>query len=246
MKTSITRTFSHGLLVDEINLNALVDFVSPKYQSFQIVAICSDGSRLESNNIADIIAFENPNYRAIISLTLEARTSVAERFSLRITSEVFYRVAEMNVESESDERALYVSSEVIRRLNEMKPWYAFLVRYLWSMIFGLLSFGYGTWQAIQDTLLNGKLFNLTPSSISQISILSVVYLLTILCLVIYVLLLLIDRLQNILFPKVFFLLGKQKQTMASIEWWRQLVFGGIVLAIVTGVLGNFIYSMIAK
>lgn len=55
-------------------------------------------------------------------------------------------------------------------------------------------------------------------------------------------LIVVEPTRKYLFPKVFFLLGRQKRKMQVIQQHRKWLFEGIIFAIIIGVISNIIYS----
>ena len=79
MKTDIYKNIRHSLLIEENELKALYSFISSKYTQVKVIAICVDGSRLETNEINDITSFENPNFRRIKIISIQARNNYEDR-----------------------------------------------------------------------------------------------------------------------------------------------------------------------
>jgi hypothetical protein len=242
MKTTLSKDIRHSLLVEEGDLQSLYDFVSLKYNEVEAAAKCIDGSKLETKEIREITSFENPSYRKIKSISIHARNDSDERMSLDIWTDRAFISAEFQIESQNDEQALYVSREILNRLAEVKPWYDLLTRVSISYVLYGLWFIWGMWNTVT------QLMGLRPPSsvLAKYSTIEVLNFMLLIVIAAFVITYPFNRLQKYLFPKIFFLLGKQKRTMETIVKWRGFVFGGVVFAIVIGVIANAISSWILK
>lgn len=242
MKTTLSKDIHHSLLIEESDLHFIYGFISSRYERVEASAKCIDGSKLETKEINEITSFENPNYRKIRFLSFRARNDLDERMSLDIWTDRTLVNAELQIESQVDEQALYISREILNRLAETKPWYDILTRATLSLVVPALLFAWGMWATV------GQLVGLRPpspvmakySTIEQLNF--IILFAVILSAITYVL----DQLQKHLFPRVFFLIGKQKRTMETIRKWRGFVFGGVIFAIVIGVIANIISHWLLK
>lgn len=84
MKTRIHRSVRHALLVDERQLETLSEFLRSKCQKIEFTVGCSDGSQIITSDIKEILAFENPTFRRIEWLDVEATSSFADGASVHI------------------------------------------------------------------------------------------------------------------------------------------------------------------
>lgn len=75
MKTTKSEDIRHSLLVEEDDLRFFFDLAKQEYEKLEVSANCIDGSVLESELVDDIIFFENPNYRRIVSISIAASVS---------------------------------------------------------------------------------------------------------------------------------------------------------------------------
>lgn len=238
MKTTISKKIRHSLLIEEAEFGSLYKFMSSRYERVQIVAYCLDGSELETDKVAEIFEFENLNYRRIQTVVVSARNDWEERLSLAIRSNGsgFLGTAELDLSSQDDEAALYVSREVLKRLAEMKPTYDLLART--SVVY----VAFGLWGLFGLAVTAMRMLKLAPPSpglaeISAIESFNAAVLATLLLLAITYPL---DLGRKYLFPKVFFLFGKQKKTMETIRRWRSFVFGAIILSVGIGLFVEFV------
>ena len=239
MKTTISKDIKHSLLIEEDELKTLHKFISERYDEIKATAKCADGSMLESKNIEEIISFENPNYRNIEAISITSYTQPNEKFSLDI-SERLGSTAELQIESLSDETALYIINEIQHRLAEMKPWYDLIARLKWALIILI------PWLAWSLVFTFQQFIGIRPPSNSNFSTFETFNFAVLFAVVFFIIVLPLEWLQKKLFPKVFYLIGKQVKTMDSIEKWRNFIFGGIILTLVMAVVGTALSNWILK
>jgi len=236
------REIRHALVIEEEELLKISGLIAEKYEEIEIIARCSDKTILKSKDINDIIRFENHNFRKIESISIKGFNSVEENLYLTIVNRDFISTtAEFSVSSKKEKDLNYILGKLDELFLGAKPWYNFLTKIsvFWSLFFPLLSIISGvvailylylkfTGKILQDT---SKL-NLSTAEVLLITII-------IICLL-YIICSPIDKLRGWLFPKLFFLLGRQKKTMEKIESVRKVLFIviciGLVVSIVAGLL----------
>lgn len=243
MKTNISKSIKHSLLVEADELGSLVEFIRSRYEKVRITAECKDNSELEADDISEIINFDNPNYRKIKKITINANTAYEETLRLHIDSasnfNMFISSARLYITSKSDETAVYLSQEIPKRLREMKPEYDLLARFSLSSLISLVLVSW----IIVDFI--GKIFGFSqfkpaqPSNLSWNDTFTFVFLLV---LITIILSLFLDRIQGTLFPRVFFLIGKQKRAMENLKKWRMVVLGALILGVVSSLIASFIWQ----
>jgi hypothetical protein len=242
MKTTITKELRHSLLIEEEDVKSLYGFISSRYKEVKVTANCIDGSKLESKEIDEIISFENPNYRKIKSLSFYAYNDINERLSLNFWTDRAFTTAELEIESNNDEQALYSSHEILNKLAELKPWYDLLTRFPISYVV------VGLWSLYSMIYTINQLIGERPPSsvLDRYSTFELINFAIVIVLIVFAIIYPFDWVQKQLFPKVFFLLGKQKKTMETIKKWRGFIFSGLILAIATGIIGNAISNWLLK
>lgn len=243
MKTNISKSIKHSLLVEADELGSLVEFIRSRYEKVRITAECKDNSELEADDISEIINFDNPTYRKIQKITINANTAYEETLRLHIdaasNSNMFFSSARLHITSKSDETAVYLSQEIPTRLREMKPEYDLLARFAFSFLIGLLLV---SWMIIDFI---GKLFGfiqLKPEQPSSLSWNDTITFGFILLLLSITLALSLDKIQSTLFPRVFFLIGKQKRSMENLKKWRMIVLTALILGVVSSLIASFIWQ----
>jgi multisubunit Na+/H+ antiporter MnhF subunit len=236
MKTSIPRKIKHSLLVEAEEFSSLWTFISSRYGEVKAVAECNDKTELDTEDISDILNFENPNYRKITSITISAQNSYNETLRVQIGGQ-WPQAAKFNLESQSYEFASHNSQELIKLFSEMKPGYDLFARinvmYTFIAVTAVLS--------LLRTI--GIVFHIIsfsppmPDTVSSLDIFNIVLLALI---VLFGVLVFFEWLRVTLFPKVFFMLGKQKKKMEQLIKWRWFAFSAIGAAILASVIGGLI------
>lgn len=70
MKTRVRRTIKHALDLQPRDLTALWKFLQKSYKGLKIAANCADGSLLETQDLDELLGFENPSFRRIQSVEI--------------------------------------------------------------------------------------------------------------------------------------------------------------------------------
>lgn len=206
MQTNIKRKCAHAVVLNEEELRAISELLVTNYGELAISAECSEGSSLQTADLEEILAFENPNFRKIIAMAIGAGANHKERCTVTIREQSFTS-CEIEISDGNDGRALKVADELTKRLKECKPFYSIFARITPTatvMILGLFWAMFTIWQAFLQT---GKLATENPSLIFMFY----------LCLPIIALYFLsmsyIDRGWKWIFPKVWVSTGRQRQEL---------------------------------
>lgn len=243
MKTNISESIKHSLLVEGDELGSLVEFIRSRYGKVQITAECSDNSELETDDISEIINFDNPNYRKIKNITINAHTSYEEILRLRIDSSsnfnMYMNSARLTITSLSDETAVYLSQEIPKRLREMKPGYDLLARFPLTFIAMIVAF---LWMFAQGVGRFVGFIKLQPEPQSNVSWNDLSIVLVTFIVIVLALTYLLDKVQGILFPRVFFLIGKQRRSLESLKKWRMIVLTAVILGVASSLVASFIFQ----
>lgn len=243
MKTQIKRTIKHSLLIEPEELNSLYSFIRSKYNNAEIAAECNDDSQIETEEISDIINFENPNYRKITGITLSARNSYEDTLRLRINSSWPSDPATFTINSQNDESAVYIGQEIVKLFSEMKPGYDWLAR------ISIIATVIGLWAVYGLIRTAAMLFGFvkpTPPLPNDLSSAEAFNIIILFILVLLGILALFEWIRMLLFPRVFFMLGKQKKKMEKLIKWRWVVFTGLVLSILSSLIASLIFEGLRK
>lgn len=234
MKTTVAKDIYHSLIVSENDLNSIFDFLKSKYNSVQLMGDCNDGSSLETGDVDEILRFENVSYRKFTSIRIKATSGIDDVFSLGIYSDR-YKTSEIYLYSKNDERALFISQEIQKRLTEMKPAYDWIARI--SILFATI-----TILSIVGLVLSGAEILGMREAVhgAEITIYDFFNRTVLLGLLILIATYPIDMLRKYLFPKVFILIGKQKTLMETIKKWRSFIFITLLASTFLGIGVNWL------
>jgi hypothetical protein len=241
METRIYRSAKHALLVSREDIEGLANFLSQRYQHLKFSAHCTDGSTLTTAIANELLDFENRNDRRIDELKLEFRQNdLEERGDVEFSDQVF-RVCRWTVWSNDDGLAQQIAMELSQRIRATRPWYSWISRtrlaYLLPALLMLLGV-VTTWHHLITTGRFASIEHPSPDFGETISILLPIVL------VFVVGVLFFDKVWSWMFPKLWFLIGRQKREFEKRERVRRWVFGGVIGAIVIGCIANYLSAIL--
>ena len=237
-RSRLTATIRHSLLLEPEELKVCLAVIRRDLESVNISAHCKDGTTLESDNIEEILDFDNPAFRRIERMTISARSKYpkTDSASLDIDSDSF-STATLSIDSTDDAQALSKKNEIVNRLKESKPGYDLLARVSVLTFIGCLgviaSFVGGA------LVFFGKVKTQGPRSFAEefdffvftgAIFLAITYLL--------------DKPRAWLFPRLHFLIGRQAQDAAERKKWRGILFNVLLVGLVVGILASLIAGII--
>ena len=247
MKSVISLTIKHSILLDERSLKATYRFMQSKYANVEIEARCVDGTILETKNLDDLLTFDNPNFRKIESLTLHGINGREDYCMLNISSKYYVvSTADLRVVSLSDEISLFIKNEIQNLLKETKASYNWFVTWPSSYILcGTLGATFLLLATLRIFLHFTSPLERAKSTIDLPTDI-VVYLNIFSAFFLWAFANRIDHCQKLLYPKVVFLIGRQKDEMARRDKMRSVILNGVILAIVVGVVTNVVSNWLIK
>lgn len=244
MKTRIRRDVRHAIVLRPRDLTSLWSVLSAAYPKCDIVAHCVDGSILETANLEELLAFDNPSYRRIESLTVQGNASYEEKASVEFDERASFVIgsstSSLTISSSDDKKALHIASEVMNRVHDARPTYSVFthIKLSWALLCGFVAYGLtqAAWRIATGRPASAPISSLT------IDILNFVLLIYI---ALFILAWPINRIQQWLFPRLFFALGRQAEELARREKWRSIVFVSLGVSIAASLIAAFIYAQIA-
>ena len=220
-------------------------FVSEKYENVTITAKCINDTFLESKDVNDIVNYENLNFKRIKAITISSWTSSKEYLDLNIEDRPYIGMtAEFSIKSKKEEDINYISKKLNDWFISFKPWYSFLTKVsLFDLFLSFLLVFFGIISILYLYLkFTGQ--TISVSNESTISTIEGMFLTFLLLAIAKVVFYPIDKYFRWLFPRTFFSLGKQKNTLEKIKNSRKFIFYGLILAIITGVLSGLLLRFI--
>jgi hypothetical protein len=243
VETRIFRTRSHPILVSAEDIKILVQLLSKHYSDAKFCASCSDGSRLTTNDVDEILQFDNPTSRKIQKLEISFNRGGFDDSGDVELGDFGLCTTQITVRGGDDVKVSHVASEINRQLAEYKPWYWLLLKLRPSIILWVALISYLVVVNWRYVLLTGKLVD---AKIGFDGFISMIYLLIPVMLVLIPAVIYLDKAWDWLFPKVWFLIGRQLREFERRASVRRFVFIAIGLSLIVGVASNFVYSFLIR
>ncbi len=235
----VEREIRHALIIGEKDLLNIFSLIKRKYKEVNTSAKCNDGITIKSKDINEIVEFENHDFRKIESIFIEGINSKEEILFLEIKNKGFLSTtAKYSAKSKNEEEL----NHILVKLNELflgaKPWYNFLTNISIPLIF--LSVGILIIYPIVFLRIYFKIVGRIPQDTATSSLLigEKLAIAVFFVLLIYFIANLLNKLNKWLFPKMFFLIGKQKEEMEKIRSVRKILFISIFIALVICIVAD--------
>lgn len=236
---NFSKKIKHAILADKHEIERLCTFLSEKYDSMKFRAECIDGTTMTTDDLGEILDYDNSDRRRIQNLQISALTSRSEKIDVWFRTDRYSSPADIDLDTSSDERAVVISNKVISIIQEMKPRYDLLARirissvFLIATLFGSFVFGLT------------KVANLTfPGPNDAVGFYGFMAMMVLSASV-----LISPSIyggDDFLFPRVLFIWGKQERRVERLSKRRFFVFSTVILSILLGVAANFIYSFLSQ
>lgn len=201
---------------------------------------CSDKTRIECNQLAPLKEFQNSTARRILFIEFSG-----ERNGLR-TSIVFEEKQEYggyirySVRGK-DSEVLHMSRAIEEIIASTRMWYSSLVAFE-PYHKGMLQGAYSSFSLAATTVSGAlaALFYLGPSA-SRAHYLQIALAVSLFLIVSPAL---APPIIRFLFPAAIFAIGDGKARAENARFWRNIIGGGVILAIVVGLITAFLYEKI--
>lgn len=236
----ITKEIDYAILIDEEDLINLFNLISKKYKEIEIIADCKDKTKLKTNNIQEIIAFSNDNFKKIVSLSIYAKNSYEDKLNLDIKIESYSsNVARFSIESDDEEKFNSIRNKLEKWFIGLRQWYNYFSKIeIWNVSFPLLLLSFLTLYILGKT----EIYKSTNFIITIIETTIIIFLF--LSIILLLLTKPINILQKYIFPRIFFSIGKQKNNLNIIGNIRLGITISLVLAIIIELTTNILVNLI--
>lgn len=237
---SLDKSYNRPIIVDEEQLRHLASIVEKRFCAVEYEIKTIDGAKYILPNIDDVIAYNNPDSRKIVCISIGGYKSKDGRgyypeFSISLFDMSKYDAScILTLKNLEEAEITYFSQRVDEFVKSTKTAYWWLHRsafyiglgfllYCMVVVYYYLSLGMEQWsmKADKTTILTGW---------SVICMLISVYG--------------IRKIVEYLFPEGGFVIGEQKRFMKRKDKRRYLVFitiiGTIILGVISGVIANYI------
>ena len=256
MKTIyISKEIDDSLIITDKCLSQIFELIKENYNEITINAKCLNGLTIETDNIGDIIDHDNVNYNKILVLSLRAFNKEEKTFArtktlgIKIGISGFSspnsnsRTVSVDLESESERDIQYISKKIEEYILSCTAWYSQFSKINFLNV-GFYSFMYFAFFVLISTYFFQNIY-ISLNFLFIIKFLGFVASgLGILCIPPFSLLKRVRKFNNYIFPKIFFLVGQQKEEYKKIEQIRNLLFVGIILAFIIGLAVNWVSTKI--
>ncbi len=253
MKRTIPKEFKQAFLVYENDLRNLYKFLKESFDEINIHVECSDNSHFEPLDIDELLEYENPNYRKIIIIMFTMKSleqtcllkigTQPEQIAFSNSALIEIKINDINKEG--------VFSELNKKLQELKPWYSILTYWDFTWLLPIIIFIPITILAIYKNLEKAipKIYNdINTTVVNQVKASSVftdsegTAIILLILLIVLLIGYSIQKFKSYLFPKIFFEIGKQKNILSRINFWRITILSSLLI----GITGSIIASYIMK
>ena len=232
IRTEIFKKLQHAIVITENDLVGLNKLISDHFKIDSYEIECSDESNIRFSSHDELLGYENPNSRKILSLTIQFSDksgASSSRGRLRIdsnnasSSPITFFVREDTERSRADT----VANEIEKRMHDLKPWYSIFAKcqiepWSYAILFGLAFVI--LWYSSIELINNGESLSLPsiPNFIAGI----------LFWVIVIVIIHNFAKGWRWLFPLVSFSLGMQVQEMKRCSLVRNWIFGSLITAIV--------------
>jgi hypothetical protein len=235
LRTRLKRKIHHALVLAPEDVSALWALLA-SYTKRRISARCVDGSILETEELDELLSFENVGFRRIETIEFAANNSFEER--CRLVLRDAGTTGEWEAEGPDDKQVLHISNEVHSRLRDTRPAYSpfchFEAANILSVICGVL----GIWWTLK------RLGGIDPPlpGASRLYFVDWINLTFLGAGLFFLLTWPVNRAQRWLFPRVFFRIGRQESQWHKRERARELLGLTFILSILASIIATFLYD----
>lgn len=251
MESRTTKTFSDAIVVWPDDLRYFDSFLRKSFAKVEYGATCEDDTKLKASGLADVLEYENPDFKRLASITINASDGqpLGDSVEIVIGKAGIFSSDTANVRFRfKDIKQQYpIEDEVLKRIKTMRPWYFWLTGIPIKFLLPLLLYGYSL--VLNAISLIKKLTGLLPMTAPSPSTLTegegfvfVLGVFGILFLAGY----LIDRSRDFLFPRYFFCIGRQQKAFERRRTIAYIVFGVVILGILINIVSAFIFQPLSK
>lgn len=242
--------YRHALLIKPGDIKYLEKFLVNTFEEVDYVARCIDDTKIPFPSVKEILDYENPSFKRITSLEIEARSKESsytyldlkigsDSLSFRSTAEFFLMYKDINW-------GIKIEQELVNRISGLRPWYWWLRKIPFAISLPLIPFLLSTWLNSVSLVQKLRGTYIPRSQISSYELTSNEGFIFVVAVTIVLIAIggIIDRAVGYLFPNVFFCLGKQADEFSRRQKIASLVFGGIVFTIILGIIANQLTTFI--
>ena len=251
MNSKTTKSFAGAIVVHPSDLKYLDEYLSRSFSEVTYLATCEDGTKLKPKDLEELLNYENPSFKRLATLSVLAGGENYRDDNIEIVmgKPVYLSSKTVDVEFEFEDinQQYAFEKEIINRVKLLRPWYFWLSPIEWRFLLPALLFvsmlAYPFMTLMQK--LRGIRVVEKPPQVKfseNVSVILLFLMIGVLFLVGYA----VDNSRNFLFPKYFFVIGRQKEVYEKRRNIANVVFVVIILGIIINILSSFIVQPLSK
>lgn len=248
MRSTTNRIFKNSIVVWPADLEYLDASLRKTFGDVKYLIRCEDETKPEPPSLKELLAYENPDFRRIASITIKASDDkpFGDNVTIILGKSVSYSDSTIsaNFEFADIQKQTPVEDEIVKRLLALRPWHYWFPRVSFMALLPFALYGYSI--ILNAISLVQKQFGFVqPVAIQPRSSIftegeQIVYwgaVIGILILAGYVL----DRSRDYFLPRRWFCIGRQQQAYEK----RRSVANLIFVVVILGFLINIVAAIVA-
>lgn len=248
LKVEKTDSYKWAIIVDEKDLRRLDETIKSIMNSFNDTNIkleykikCSDGSKIETGDINEVVAEENSKSRSIENIEIVANDqNFTNTIDISLGSRGYFQTAPIfySITGDSRDWVYLTTSKIEERIKSLRQWYSFFMKLnLGWLIYFVVAF-FLIFISVQPKKEVSGDISLTEF-LKGFSILVAIFV------IIYLVYKLINYGRDYLFPPTVFRIGEGIRRHNTIIDLRAKIFWGIFVGLIIGIISGVILIKIA-
>lgn len=248
MKYSKANELSMAVLITEQSSKNIHSFLNKNFSEIQYSGELSDSTNIIFDNFEDFLNYPNSNSKYISRLSIDCSDGESSYESRRSVSITFrnYRLyapkaVKYSLKYRDKEWGFLFEDELINELKETRPSYNLLEYFDTYVLLTIITTVYLVYEGFRNLLLrvkspSGSLFDVPfPVLVTVALIVLIIY---------FAILWSLNKTRNYLFPVLFFAIGHQVKSFERRRFIANIVFAGIIGAVLLGLFTNYLYDQI--
>ena len=243
LKVDKSESYKWAIVVDEMDLRRIDEIIksiisseNEKDISILYTIKCSDGSKVETNDVNEVVNEENVRRRGIDNIEIVAHDKkITNLINISFGKKGYYQTTSIfySITGDSREWVYLTASKIEERIESFKQWYSFLYKFDYDWIIWIIPMFLITYASVQPK-------KEISDNISLIDFFKVFSIFIIIALIIYSTYKLIKYSLNYLFPQTIFRIGEGIKRHDAITDLRDklfwVIFVGLIISTISGVI----------
>lgn len=245
MKSNKTKIFTDSVVVYPEDLTYFDDFLRNSFNTIEYTAICEDGTEIRPNSLNELLEYENPDFKRIASITINALDGQSSGDSVEIIIGMAglptSGAGVVRFNFKDIKRQNPIEDEVVNRIKGMRPCYFYLNKISFKyflplslLVFSLIMVAIGLLRKFKGTILTMPVstsrFTEGEETVLALGVYGVFFLVGYF----------IDCSRDYFFPKYFFCIGRQKKAFERRRNIVRFIFGAIFIGIIINIVAAHI------